>query len=217
MGDASLEEYPCSKERGDCGNKYFAWVYFYSFTIVGHFILLNLFLAVVLENFGKDEGSTETTITDQDFATFFSLWHKYDRDGEGFINFSDLNRFLQELPPPLGMGQKASRIRLLQLHRKYNMNVFYTSSDEYYCHYVDVLHSLTSAVYGISPDELPAEVKEGIERQLERTKSKWLVDSQRKLEKKRRTSERGNTTSPLYKLKQVSELGIQDLVVFHHR
>ena len=119
MGDASLEEYPCSKERGDCGNKYFAWVYFYSFTIVGHFILLNLFLAVVLENFGKDEGSTETTITDQDFATFFSLWHKYDRDGEGFINFSDLNRFLQELPPPLGMGQKASRIRLLQLHRKY--------------------------------------------------------------------------------------------------
>eukprot|EP00958_Prasinococcus_capsulatus_P012482 scaffold1248_cov393-Prasinococcus_capsulatus_cf.AAC.4 len=185
MGDAALEEFPCSRELGNCGNKYYAWFYFYSFTIIGHFILLNLFVAVVLEHFGKEETIAPKSIKDGDFATFFKQWHRYDVDGDGFIAFHDLNRFLQELPPPLGIGEAVDRSKLLQLHSDYKIKV-YTSSSVFYCHYLDVLHSLTAAFYGVSTEDLPPEVKELIESQLARTKSKRLVDSRRQMEKRRR-------------------------------
>ena len=50
MGDCLVQPPFCDRDAGDCGS-WLAVPYFVSFQVIGSFVLLNLLVAVILENF----------------------------------------------------------------------------------------------------------------------------------------------------------------------
>jgi hypothetical protein len=76
-------------------------------------IIVNLFLAIVIEGFFEILLENEAIINKSQLFEFLIKWSDYDPEGTGFITFEDLIFLLFELPPPLGF--KVDNI-------KYNFN-----------------------------------------------------------------------------------------------
>lgn len=177
----------CSKEAGDCG-VLAAPVYFFAFVISGSFVLLNLFLAVVLENYDNvkeskrhdDQEQDGTAVTNDDIDDFNKRWALFDKDATGWILVADLDRLLLNLPPPLGIlgmdnsdRTKLSGGQLLSLQSNLKINVYvYPATGEMYCSYSDVLQKLTMYSFGLTVDDLPAQVLEMLRKEQDATRKK---------------------------------------------
>ena len=96
-------DYPnCSEINGCSASGYIVFAYFYSFTMIVSFVILNMFVAIVLQAF---EASNEGEILEpKDLEHFVSVWSKFDPDATWFINAADVQSFLSKLKPPLGMA-----------------------------------------------------------------------------------------------------------------
>ena len=64
MVDARLNPNRCSNEVGNCGSPPAALVYFISFALVGSFVMLNLVIAVILENFSAIGSEEDLVVPD---------------------------------------------------------------------------------------------------------------------------------------------------------
>ena len=95
------EDYPTCTEINGCGAGYSAFVYFYSFTLVVSFVILNLFVGVVLETF---ESSTEGQL----FGFF--------RKSEIRLKMSSLNQYHLSCIPRSSSNFYNSLDRLLACH-----------------------------------------------------------------------------------------------------
>eukprot|EP00798_Chlamydomonas_sp_ICE-L_P015920 gene15920-22054_t len=93
------EDSACTSEDGNCGT-YVAVAYFFTYLIFMSVILLNLFIAVVVETFEKVHKQDEWKLSPKDFV---QLWAEFD-DGSGTIWPKDLEELLLKLEPPLGLG-----------------------------------------------------------------------------------------------------------------
>jgi hypothetical protein len=96
----------CSYARDDCGNVG-AIPYFITYIIVVSIILLNLFVAVIIETFEKTHSQEEWKLSPQALEQFVALWGQYE-DGSGSISPKDLEDLLIKLDPPLGLGPNAN-------------------------------------------------------------------------------------------------------------
>jgi len=79
---------------------------------VCQYISINLFIAVLLENFNivqseDEQGSAKIDFGDQ-METFVNLWAVYDPDATHFISIKQLGHLMFALDPPLGLGKNAS-------------------------------------------------------------------------------------------------------------
>ena len=100
------KDYPTCTEINGCGAGYSAFVYFYSFTLIVSFVILNLFVGVVLEAF---ESSTEGDILEQDdLDKFTSIWTSFDPDATWYINAEDIKRLVLQLDAPLGLANSSA-------------------------------------------------------------------------------------------------------------
>ena len=87
MDDAMVDE-----ERGcdpdavptDCGST-IAIPYFISFTVIGSFVMLNLVVAVILENFTALGNVNQELVSTNDITEFKEQWGMYDPDADGKI------------------------------------------------------------------------------------------------------------------------------------
>ena len=104
MGDAGVTEASgnCSEEEGNCGSAA-AIPFFISFQLVGCFIFLNLFVAVILENFTTLHNTDTNLVSSFDLETFNDAWARFDPDATNFIPSPQLAQLLLILPPPLGI------------------------------------------------------------------------------------------------------------------
>eukprot|EP00357_Protocruzia_adherens_P002279 CAMPEP_0115018076 /NCGR_PEP_ID=MMETSP0216-20121206/28549_1 /TAXON_ID=223996 /ORGANISM="Protocruzia adherens, Strain Boccale" /LENGTH=525 /DNA_ID=CAMNT_0002389119 /DNA_START=329 /DNA_END=1906 /DNA_ORIENTATION=- len=84
-----------------CGT-WLAFPYFLSFMIILSMMIMNLFVAVVLEGFSESTKENEASITPQQYEEFVEMWSLYDEEGTGWISVEDLAFLLHELDPPLG-------------------------------------------------------------------------------------------------------------------
>jgi hypothetical protein len=101
ISDADLPE--CRHING-CGVGVFGFIYFYSFTLLMSYVVMNLFVGIVLEAF---ESSTEGEILKaEDLAAFTTAWSRFDPEATWFIQAKDLKTLLTVLQPPLGLGVK---------------------------------------------------------------------------------------------------------------
>jgi len=86
-----------------CGNN-FAYFYFISFFIVCSFLILNLFVAVIMDNF--DYLTRDWSILGpHHLDEFVRLWSEYDPDAKGRIKHVDVVTLLRKISPPLGFGK----------------------------------------------------------------------------------------------------------------
>jgi len=99
-------DYPNCIEINGCSAGASVFVYFYSFTMIVSFLILNLFVGLVLQAF---EASNEGELLEPaDLEHFVSVWSKFDPEATWFINASDVQSFLSRLQPPLGMARQGS-------------------------------------------------------------------------------------------------------------
>ncbi|XP_059091600.1 muscle calcium channel subunit alpha-1-like isoform X4 [Tigriopus californicus] len=95
-----------SEDAGDpagCGTD-FAYPYFISFFVVCSFLILNLFVAVIMDNF--DYLTRDWSILGpHHLDEFVRLWSEYDPDAKGRIKHVDVVTLLRKISPPLGFGK----------------------------------------------------------------------------------------------------------------
>lgn len=65
-------------------------------------IVINMYIAIILENFNQAHQEEEVGIVEDDLEMFYIRWSKYDPHASQFISFSQLSDFIASLDPPLG-------------------------------------------------------------------------------------------------------------------
>ncbi|CAN8004779.1 unnamed protein product [Ixodes pacificus] len=104
----NTKEAKCDKssEEGDqapCGSDV-ALIYFISFYILCSFLIINLFVAVIMDNF--DYLTRDWSILGpHHLDEFVRLWSEYDPDAKGRIKHLDVVTLLRKIQPPLGFGK----------------------------------------------------------------------------------------------------------------
>uniref|UniRef100_A0A672R247 Voltage-dependent L-type calcium channel subunit alpha n=1 Tax=Sinocyclocheilus grahami TaxID=75366 RepID=A0A672R247_SINGR len=100
---------PCEKgsEVGhsseDCGS-HFAIFYFVSFYMLCAFLIINLFVAVIMDNF--DYLTRDWSILGPHHLDEFKrIWAEYDPEAKGRIKHLDVVTLLRRIQPPLGFGK----------------------------------------------------------------------------------------------------------------
>ncbi|CAM1306331.1 Uncharacterised protein r2_g1613 [Pycnogonum litorale] len=97
----------CSALSDDAGKKCgsdFALPYFISFYMLCSFLVINLFVAVIMDNF--DYLTRDWSILGpHHLDEFVRLWSEYDPDAKGRIKHLDVVTLLRKISPPLGFGK----------------------------------------------------------------------------------------------------------------
>jgi len=92
-----------ANDPAGCGTD-FAFIYFISFFVVCSFLILNLFVAVIMDNF--DYLTRDWSILGpHHLDEFVRLWSEYDPDAKGRIKHVDVVTLLRKISPPLGFGK----------------------------------------------------------------------------------------------------------------
>ncbi|OMJ69330.1 hypothetical protein SteCoe_32973 [Stentor coeruleus] len=112
-----MGNYGCSGTYEQCGNPGLAIVYWISYTILGQYFFLNMFIAVILENFNEeDEDITNAGLTEKDLKRYQKAWCKFAPFGEDAIDVQCLPELLQRLDSPLGFkGQNLTNMQILTI------------------------------------------------------------------------------------------------------
>ncbi|CAH2060509.1 unnamed protein product, partial [Iphiclides podalirius] len=86
-----------------CGTA-LAFPYFISFSLLCTFLIINLFVAVIMDNF--DYLTRDWSILGpHHLDEFVRLWSEYDPDAKGRIKHLDVVTLLRKISPPLGFGK----------------------------------------------------------------------------------------------------------------
>uniref|UniRef100_A0A3Q4GS15 Voltage-dependent L-type calcium channel subunit alpha n=1 Tax=Neolamprologus brichardi TaxID=32507 RepID=A0A3Q4GS15_NEOBR len=90
-------------EEFSCGSN-FAIVYFISFFMLCAFLIINLFVAVIMDNF--DYLTRDWSILGPHHLDEFKrIWSEYDPEAKGRIKHLDVVAMLRRIQPPLGFGK----------------------------------------------------------------------------------------------------------------
>uniref|UniRef100_A0A3Q2VBK8 Voltage-dependent L-type calcium channel subunit alpha n=1 Tax=Haplochromis burtoni TaxID=8153 RepID=A0A3Q2VBK8_HAPBU len=92
-----------SSSNEDCGSQ-FAIIYFVSFYMLCAFLIINLFVAVIMDNF--DYLTRDWSILGPHHLDEFKrIWAEYDPEAKGRIKHLDVVTLLRRIQPPLGFGK----------------------------------------------------------------------------------------------------------------
>lgn len=91
------------QENGDCGTPWLAIIFLCSYILITYLIIINTYIAVILENFNQAHQQEEIGITEDDFDMFYTVWENYDPLATQFIKFENLSSFVADLDEPLGI------------------------------------------------------------------------------------------------------------------
>ncbi|KAK5599939.1 Voltage-dependent L-type calcium channel subunit alpha-1D [Crenichthys baileyi] len=98
----SESDYSPGEERTCGGN--FAIIYFISFYMLCAFLIINLFVAVIMDNF--DYLTRDWSILGPHHLDEFKrIWSEYDPEAKGRIKHLDVVTLLRRIQPPLGFGK----------------------------------------------------------------------------------------------------------------
>lgn len=65
-------------------------------------IVLNLFVAVILEGFDKTLKNEASHLKPLEISDFVSVWKIYDPRATGFMKAIDFRNFIEKIEPPMG-------------------------------------------------------------------------------------------------------------------
>ncbi|XP_075909071.1 voltage-dependent P/Q-type calcium channel subunit alpha-1A isoform X2 [Petromyzon marinus] len=88
----------------DCGSD-FAYFYFVSFIFLCSFLMLNLFVAVIMDNF-EYLTRDSSILGPHHLDEFVRIWGEYDPAATGRITYTKMYELLKHMSPPLGLGKK---------------------------------------------------------------------------------------------------------------
>ena len=106
--------------RPDANGSWISYPYFISFVIAVSMIMLNLFTAVIIENFENTQDHEQWKLSPNSLEGYVSTFREFD-DGTGTISGVDLERLLKKIPPPLGIGQYSSGVLTVHFIKALNV------------------------------------------------------------------------------------------------
>ncbi|XP_024907040.1 voltage-dependent N-type calcium channel subunit alpha-1B [Pteropus alecto] len=134
LSDRACDEHASASE---CGSD-FAYFYFVSFIFLCSFLMLNLFVAVIMDNF-EYLTRDSSILGPHHLDEFIRVWAEYDPAACGRISYSDMFEMLKHMSPPLGLGKKCpARVAYKRLVRM-NMPI---SSEDMTVHFTSTLMAL---------------------------------------------------------------------------
>ncbi|NWI22884.1 SCN5A protein, partial [Sula dactylatra] len=128
---------------GECGKPAIGIIYFVSYIIISFLIVVNMYIAVILENFNAATEESTEPLGEDDFDIFYEIWEKFDPEATQFITFSALSDFADALAEPLRVP-KPNKVELIA------MDLPIVSGDRIHC--LDILFAFTKRVLGDSGD-----------------------------------------------------------------
>ncbi|NWU87764.1 SCN5A protein, partial [Onychorhynchus coronatus] len=123
----------------NCTNRAFGIFYFVSYVIVSFLIVVNMYIAVILENFNVATEESTDPLCEDDFDMFYETWGKFDPLATEFIDYSALSDFADALAEPLRVP-KPNKIQLM------SMDLPLVSGDK--IHHLDILLAFSKRVLG---------------------------------------------------------------------
>ncbi|ELK28173.1 Sodium channel protein type 1 subunit alpha [Myotis davidii] len=133
--------HPGSSVKGDCGNPSVGIFFFVSYIIISFLVVVNMYIAVILENFSVATEESAEPLSEDDFEMFYEVWEKFDPDATQFMEFEKLSQFAAALEPPLNLPQP-NKLQLIA------MDLPMVSGDRIHC--LDILFAFTKRVLGES-------------------------------------------------------------------
>ncbi|XP_035382658.1 sodium channel, voltage-gated, type I like, alpha b isoform X2 [Electrophorus electricus] len=135
----SETEHPGNSYRGDCGNPSVGIFFFVSYIIICFLIVVNMYIAVILENFSVATEESAEPLSEDDFEMFYEVWERFDPNATQFVEYDKLSEFADALDPPLRIP-KPNKIQLIA------MDLPMVSGDRIHC--LDILFAFTLRVLG---------------------------------------------------------------------
>ena len=152
----------CNYEN-HCGNAVASIIFHIVFVVLCAFVLLNLVIAIILDNFDQSNSEQEAPVGPEDMQMYVEVWAEFDPRGTYYIPASKIVDLLQLLHPPLGFKGTTVTIPQIQKHimsiqiPDYNGQV----------HFLETLHALTGSIAGTDlPDEELQKLKGDIANKL---------------------------------------------------
>uniref|UniRef100_A0A673YCN0 Sodium channel protein n=1 Tax=Salmo trutta TaxID=8032 RepID=A0A673YCN0_SALTR len=138
--DPTLEN-PGAPAPGNCGNPSVGIFFFVMYIIISFLVVVNMYIAIILENFSVATEESADPLSEDDFETFYEIWEKFDPAASQFITFAKLGDFADTLEHPLRVP-KPNTIELIA------MDMPMVSGDRIHC--LDILFAFTKRVLGDS-------------------------------------------------------------------
>uniref|UniRef100_A0A671WFL7 Sodium channel protein n=1 Tax=Sparus aurata TaxID=8175 RepID=A0A671WFL7_SPAAU len=127
--------------RGNCGNPSVGITFFVTYIIISFLIVVNMYIAIILENFSVATEESTEPLSEDDFEMFYEVWEKFDPEATQFIEYAKLSDFADSLSEPLRIA-KPNKIKLI------SMDLPMVSGDKIHC--LDILFAFTKRVLGES-------------------------------------------------------------------
>uniref|UniRef100_A0A8C6J0X2 Sodium channel protein n=1 Tax=Melopsittacus undulatus TaxID=13146 RepID=A0A8C6J0X2_MELUD len=132
-----------SEQKKNCRSRGVGIFYFVSYVIISFLIVVNMYIAVILENFNVATEESTDLLCEDDFDMFYETWGKFDPQATQFIEYSALSDFADALAEPLRIP-KPNKIQLI------SMDLPLVSGDKIHC--LDILLAFSKRVWGESGD-----------------------------------------------------------------
>uniref|UniRef100_A0A674D272 Voltage-dependent N-type calcium channel subunit alpha n=1 Tax=Salmo trutta TaxID=8032 RepID=A0A674D272_SALTR len=135
-----LSHRACDERSGnlgkECGSD-FAYFYFVSFIFLCSFLMLNLFVAVIMDNF-EYLTRDSSILGPHHLDEFIRVWAEYDPAACGRIRYNDMYNLLRIISPPLGLGKNCPNRVAYKRLVKMNMPI----ADDNTVHFTSTLMAL---------------------------------------------------------------------------
>ncbi|XP_055360961.1 sodium channel, voltage-gated, type I-like, alpha [Betta splendens] len=136
--DAKAEN-PGSNVEGNCGTPAVGIAFFVSYIIICFLIVVNMYIAVILENFSVATEESADPLSEDDFEMFYEVWERFDPHATQFIEYTKLSEFADNLNAPLRIP-KPNKLELMF------MDLPMVSGERIHC--LDILFAFTKRVLG---------------------------------------------------------------------
>jgi len=124
-----------------------AWVYYVSYMVIAAYLLFQLIVAVVLEQFTGMMAEEDSIVSPDDIENFSVAWRELDPNYTEYISLAQLPMLLggpNAVDPPLGLGPDAGGKDMMTLFNKLNLNVHGETGR---ANYVEVFFALVLNAY----------------------------------------------------------------------
>ncbi|XP_053495552.1 sodium channel protein type 4 subunit alpha A [Ictalurus furcatus] len=132
-------ENPGTDVKGNCGNPGMGIMFFCSYIIMCFLVVVNMYIAIILENFNVAQEESSELLCEDDFEMFNETWERFDTEGTQFLDYDQVFDFVDALQEPLRI-HKPNRITLV------NMDLPVVIGDKIHC--LDIMLAVTQHVLG---------------------------------------------------------------------
>ncbi|XP_071080138.1 sodium channel protein para-like isoform X7 [Haliotis cracherodii] len=178
------------KPNESCTEYTIATMYLVTYLVISFLVVVNMYIAVILENFSQATEDVQQGLTPDDFDMYYEKWEKYDPDATQYIPLDMLSDFVDFLEEPLQL-QKPNHFMLVKL------DIPICDGDMCFCR--DILDALTKNFLGTTetpdmPTQQEAEteyvvVSSTLKRQKEHYAAKIIQKAYRTFRRKKHGSE----------------------------